>query len=78
VASAGDGRIEGDYRVDGNRIRFEAFTAPVPRGEESQEPLATLLAVLVSAHSWRIQEQVLELFDASGRSIAVLEAVYLR
>ena len=78
AASAADGRIEGDYRVDGNRIGFEAFTAPVPRGEESQEPLATLLAVLVSAHSWRIQGQVLELFDASGRSIAMLEAVYLR
>jgi copper homeostasis protein (lipoprotein) len=78
VASAGADRIEGKYRVDGNRIGFLSFTTPVPRGEESQAPLATLLAVLASAHSWKIQGQVLELFNASGKSIAVLEAVYLR
>jgi len=34
--------------------------------------------VLASARGWKIQGQVLELFDASGKPIAVLEAVYLR
>jgi uncharacterized lipoprotein NlpE involved in copper resistance len=78
VASAGDGRIAGEYRVDGNRIEFLSFATPVPHAAESQQPLATLLAVLVSARSWKIQGQVLELFNASDESIAVLEAVYLR
>jgi hypothetical protein len=37
-----------------------------------------LLEVLAVARGWSIQGQGLELFDAAGASIAVLEAVYLR
>jgi uncharacterized lipoprotein NlpE involved in copper resistance/heat shock protein HslJ len=78
LASAGGHDIEGEYVVAGNEIQFQGFAAPVPRPQESREQLAKLLTVLMLARSWQIQGQVLELFDASGRPMAVLEAVYLR
>jgi hypothetical protein len=78
LASAGGDDIEGEYVVAGNQIQFQGFTAPIPPTEEARERLATLLTVLMFARSWQIQGQVLELFDAAGRSTAVLEAVYLR
>jgi hypothetical protein len=37
-----------------------------------------LLDTLAAVRTWAIQGQVLELFDASGLSLAALEAVYLR
>jgi len=36
------------------------------------------LDVLAAARKWTTHGQVLELLDASGKPIAVLEAVYLR
>jgi copper homeostasis protein (lipoprotein) len=78
LASAGGDDLEGEYVVAGNEIQFQGLTAPVPGPQEAREQLATLRTVLMSARSWKIQGQVLELFDASGRPIAVLEAVYFR
>ena len=78
LASAGGDDIKGEYVVAGNEIQFQGFTAPVPSPQESREQLATLLTVLMVTRSWKIQGQVLELFDASGRPVAVLEAVYFR
>jgi hypothetical protein len=37
-----------------------------------------LVQVLASPRIWSIQAQVLELFDRSGASRALFEAVYLR
>lgn len=78
LASAGGDDIKGEYVVAGNEIQFQGFTAPVRDTQESRERLATLLTALMFARSWKIQGQVLELFDASGKPVAVLEAVYLR
>jgi len=78
VATAGCDRMKGTYRVSGREI---AFDPPGPAGScpvEFREREATLLEVLATARAWQIQGQVLELFDASGQPIAVLEAVYLR
>jgi heat shock protein HslJ len=78
VATAGCDRLSGQYRVAGPEIALEP---PTPAGAcpaALREREATLLDVLAAARGWRIQGQVLELFDASGKPIAVLEAVYLR
>jgi len=78
VATAGCDRFSSTYRVAGTQIAFDPPTAPAPCPAELQQRQATLLEVLAAARSWSIQGQVLELFDASRKPIAVLEAVYLR
>jgi heat shock protein HslJ len=78
IATAGCDRLKGSYRVSGPEI---AFDPPAPAGScpaELRQRETTLLEVLATARAWQIQGQVLELFDASGKPIAVLEAVYLR
>lgn len=78
IATAGCDRLKGSYRISGPDI---AFDPPGPAGScpaELRQLEATLLEVLATARAWKIQGQVLELFDASGQPIAVLEAVYLR
>lgn len=78
-ATAGCDHLQGGYRVEGPQI---GFAAPAAVGDCPQEALrarqATLLEVLAAARAWSIQGQVLELFDAAGQPLAVLEAVYLR
>jgi heat shock protein HslJ len=77
-ADAGCGRLAGEYRVEGTRIRFEAPATTPACPTALREQQATLLGALEDARAWRIQGQVLELFDAAGQPLAVLEAVYLR
>ena len=78
IATAGCDRRKGTYRVSGPEIAFDPPGSASPCPAELQQREATLLDVLAAARGWRIQGQVLELFDASGKPIAVLEAVYLR
>jgi heat shock protein HslJ len=79
VATAGCERLKGDYRTDGTQIAFQPpATHPGHCTAELQLRQASLLAALATARSWKIQGQVLELFDAAGGPIALLEAVYLR
>ena len=77
-ADAGCGRLAGDYQVEGTGIRFHAPATIPPCPAALREQQATLLGVLGDARAWRIQGQVLELFDAAGQPLAVLEAVHLR
>jgi heat shock protein HslJ/uncharacterized lipoprotein NlpE involved in copper resistance len=77
-ADAGCGRLAGEYRVEGTGIRFQAPVIIPACPAALREQQAALLGVLEDARAWRIQGQVLELFDAPGQPLAVLEAVYLR
>ena len=78
VATAGCDRLKGTYRVSGPEIAFDPPGSAGPCPADLRQREATLLDVLASARGWKIQGQVLELFDASGKPVAVLEAVYLR
>ena len=78
LATAGCERLKGTYRVAGPDIAFDPPGSAGPCPAELRQREATLLEVLAAAHRWRIQGQVLELFDASGKPIALLEAIYLR
>lgn len=79
--SAGGGcpTVRGSVRVDGNRI---AFGPPAPAATSCEGKAGAVHRALVEAlgdaRSWSIHAQVLELFDANGAPLAVLEAVYLR
>ena len=79
AATAGCDRLVGTYRVDGDRI---TFAAPAARSAacppEVDETERALIETLHAARKWSIQAQVLELFDASGASAALFEAIYLR
>jgi heat shock protein HslJ/uncharacterized lipoprotein NlpE involved in copper resistance len=78
IATAGCDRLKGTYRVSGPQIAFDPPGSAGPCPADLREREAALLDVLAAARSWKIQGQVLEFFDASGKPIAVLEAVYLR
>lgn len=75
---AGRYSVEGD-RIDFGRPEFSAAagcTAADP--SPAALPPARLDGLLAATRRWTIQAQVLEFFDGSGASLAVLEAVYLR
>jgi copper homeostasis protein (lipoprotein) len=76
VANAGCGRFTGTYRVDGPTISFAAAATRPECPAQLAGRQQQLQSVLAAAAGWAIQGQVLELFDAAGRSLAALEAVY--
>jgi heat shock protein HslJ len=76
VANAGCGRFAGTYRVDGPAISIAAAATRPQCPAQLAGRQQQLQAVLAAAAGWAIQGQVLELFDAAGRSLAALEAVY--
>jgi hypothetical protein len=77
-------RYAGSYAVDGDGIAFDAphWTADggcEDAGRNSASPPQSDFAdALRTARRWSIDAQVLEWFDATGASIALFEAVYLR
>ncbi len=78
-ATVGCNRLAGVYAVDGATIRLEPAVAtllPCPAPLDALE--RTLELVLAQVSRWRISGNTLELLDASGSSLALLEAVYLR
>jgi hypothetical protein len=78
-ANAGGQPLDGQYRVAGTGIEFEPPDTPgdaCPPAHRARQ--GRLLEVLAAARTWSIQGQVLELLDAAGTPVAVLEAVYLR
>jgi heat shock protein HslJ len=78
VANAGCGRYAGSYRVSGTSIAFAAPEKHPDCPPALRVRQQMLLDTLAAVRTWAIQGQVLELFDASGLSLAALEAVYLR
>lgn len=76
VANAGCGRYNAAYRVEGPAISFAAAASHPDCPASLATRQAQLQSVLAAAARWAIQGQVLELFDADGRSLAALEAVY--
>lgn len=77
-ASAGCERFNGAYRVEGPQIAFDVPPAVGTCPPALQAQQHALVEALSAARQWSIQGQVLELFDAAGTPVAVLEAVYLR
>jgi heat shock protein HslJ len=79
AATVGCNQMICGFEVAGERVKFEAgpmtmMACPPPLDQLEQRFIATLNAV----RSWRIIGQVLELQDAAGKPVALLQAVYLR
>ncbi|HET9070137.1 MAG TPA: YbaY family lipoprotein [Amaricoccus sp.] len=78
TATVGCNQILGGYRLNGERLTFTPgpttlMACPGPLdGWERQ-----LVGVLEDADGWRIDGQTLELLDAAGNPLALLQAVYL-
>lgn len=79
-ATAGCNRIRGSYQVNGDQITFDSngmamtlMACPPPLDEREK----TFTTMLNNARTWNIESQLLEFFDADGKTIALFEAVYL-
>jgi len=76
---AGCRRFSGPYSIDGDEIAFGPSTAATASCPSSLATLErSLTNALAAVTGWRIHAQTLELYDASGASVVLLEAVYLR
>jgi heat shock protein HslJ/uncharacterized lipoprotein NlpE involved in copper resistance len=78
AATAGCNRLGGTYEISGKELVLQP--GPMTR-MACPPPLdaleGRLAAALDAVRSWRVQAQVLELFDAAGDRAVLLEAVYL-
>lgn len=78
AATVGCNQLIGSWDVAGDRLTFTGGASTrmaCPPPLDARE--ARLKTVLADTHTWRINGQVLELFDRAGTSLAVFEAVYL-
>lgn len=79
VAVTGCRRLAGPYSTDGDEIAFGPSTAAPGSCPSSLAHLdRSLTNALATVTGWRVHAQTLELYDASGVPVALLEAVYLR
>ncbi|WP_405242181.1 META domain-containing protein [Lentisalinibacter salinarum] len=78
AATVGCNQLIGTWDVEGDRLTFTGGASTLmacPPPLDARE--TKLKSVLADTHTWRINGQVLELFDRTGTNIAVFEAVYL-
>jgi uncharacterized lipoprotein YbaY/heat shock protein HslJ len=78
TATVGCNQIVGGYTLSRDRLAFGAAAAtkmacPAPLDDWEQR----LVDVLGSTAAWRIDAQTMELLDAGGATLALLQAVYL-
>lgn len=77
-ATAGCNQISGGYLLDEADLSFQmgisTMMACIPPLDQYEQLLSQTLA---ETAGWKIDGQVMELFDSSGTSIALLQAVYL-
>ena len=79
TATVGCSTRNGSYSVDAEALHFGAASVTAePCPAQLRAADGTLAEVLDSAARWRINANTLELFDASGAPLALLEAVYLK
>ena len=78
TATVGCNQILGSYQLDGERLTFTTGPSTLmacPGPLEAWE--RQLVVVLQEATGWRVDGQTLELLDAAGNPLALLQAVYL-
>ena len=78
AATVGCDQMAGSYETDGPSLRFGQAAMTMMACPPPLDRLERLLAnTLAQTAGWRIYGQFLELFDADGKPLAVLQAVYL-
>ena len=78
TATVGCNQIAGDYTLAEDRLTFGTsavtmMACPPPLDAWEKQ----LTEVLTATESWRIDGQTLELLDAAGSPLAMMQAVYL-
>lgn len=77
-ATVGCNQMGGTFSLDGEKIHFRPGASTLMACAPSLDATEKLLAeVLARTARWRINGSTLELFDSSGKSIGLFEAVYL-
>ncbi len=78
TATVGCNQMSGSYTLDGEQLGFEPGPLkPMPCPAPLDVWEKQLAQVLSETASWRIDGQTLELLDATGSPLALLQAVYL-
>jgi uncharacterized lipoprotein YbaY/heat shock protein HslJ len=78
TATVGCNQVAGAYHLDEGRLSFETgastlMACPPPLDDWEKQ----LARILTETDGWRIDGQSLELLDAAGKPLAMLQAVYL-
>lgn len=74
----GCNRLMGSYTLDGDRIAFTHMASTMMACPEGMDTEQALHVALGAASRWSIRGEQLDLFDAQGKRVALLESVYLR
>lgn len=75
---SGCNHLMGRYRMQGDQLKFEDVGGTLMACERGMDTEAALTQALRDTARWKITGERLELFDASGASLAKFESVYLR
>ena len=77
-ATVGCNQLAGEFQVDGNDITFKigptTLMACPPPMDAHERALSTMMS---QAKHWRVLGNTLELFDESGCSVVLFQAIYL-
>jgi heat shock protein HslJ len=77
-ATVGCNQMGGTFSLDGERIHFRPGASTLMACTPSLDATEKLLGeVLARTARWQINGSTLELFDSSGKSVGLFEAVYL-
>lgn len=74
----GCNRLTGQYRADGDKLRFSAIAGTRMACPQGMTMEALLIDTLPKVAHWRIVGDRLELLDGAGAVLALLESRYLR
>lgn len=78
-ATVGCNRMLGGYQLSGATLHFDNAASTMMACPPPLDRLEGKLSeVLAATAGWRVYGQFLELFDAEGRTLALLRAVYVR
>lgn len=78
AGSGGCNRLVGSYSIDDNRISFGQVAGTMMACPQGMEQEQAFHQALISAVRWEITGETLQLFDADGASVAVIETRYLK
>ena len=76
--SGGCNRLMGGYELNGEQVSFTQMAGTMMACPDGMDTERAFLSALSQVKTWKLAGQQLELFDASGRLLARLEARYMK
>jgi len=71
--SGGCNGLTGSYEVKGDELTFSQMASTMMACPEGMDTEKAFLKVLEDVKTWKVKERKLELFDAGGKAVAILE-----